>query len=392
MDAIMAVLALGIGAGLVLALALAYRRVKDLESQLAAAERPRQADLQRLRWQQEGILKAVDEAVLVLDAQRLILTANLAAEALLGSKLAGESLIQVVDSPALVELVQSALLVRGEAMERRVESGQRMLHARAVALQHDGDQLSVLTLRDVTEIQRLERARREMVSNISHELSTPITAIGLLADTLFDSAEKEKPKRLRKMAGDIKREVDTLTQLVQEMRDLSLIESGQMPIRLTPAPLLDIVQASVKPLEALAEGKQQIIEVNVPGDITVLADSYQLQRALKNILHNAVKYAPRQGQIDITATVSGDEAIVAVQDDGPGIASGDLPRIFERFYQADRARRTGTGLGLAIVRHILKAHGGRVWAESTEGEGATFFLAMALAEPDRTQPDAPHPR
>lgn len=392
MDAIMAVLALGIGAGLVLALALAYRRVKDLESQLAAAERPRQADLQRLRWQQEGILKAVDEAVLVLDAQRLILTANPAAEALLGSKLAGESLIQVVDSPALVELVQSALLVRGEAMERRVESGQRMLHARAVALQHDGDQLSVLTLRDVTEIQRLERARREMVSNISHELSTPITAIGLLADTLFDSAEKEKPKRLRKMAGDIKREVDTLTQLVQEMRDLSLIESGQMPIRLTPAPLLDIVQASVKPLEALAEGKQQIIEVNVPGDITVLADSYQLQRALKNILHNAVKYAPRQGQIDITATVSGDEAIVAVQDDGPGIASGDLPRIFERFYQADRARRTGTGLGLAIVRHILKAHGGRVWAESTEGEGATFFLAMALAEPDRTQPDAPHPR
>lgn len=392
MDAIMAVLALGIGAGLVLALALAYRRVKDLESQLAAAERSRQADLQRLRWQQEGILKAVDEAVLVLDAQRLILTANPAAEALLGSKLAGESLIQVVDSPALVELVQSALLVRGEAMERRVESGQRMLHARAVALQHDGDQLSVLTLRDVTEIQRLERARREMVSNISHELSTPITAIGLLADTLFDSAEKEKPKRLRKMAGDIKREVDTLTQLVQEMRDLSLIESGQMPIRLTPAPLLDIVQASVKPLEALAEGKQQIIEVNVPGDITVLADSYQLQRALKNILHNAVKYAPRQGQIDITATVSGDEAIVAVQDDGPGIASGDLPRIFERFYQADRARRTGTGLGLAIVRHILKAHGGRVWAESTEGEGATFFLAMALAEPDRTQPDAPHPR
>src|SRR5690606_13723469 len=182
MDAIMAVLALGSGAGLVIALALAYRRVKDQESQLAAAERSRHADLQRLRWQQAGILSAVDEAVLVLDAQRLILTANPAAEALLGSKLAGESLIQVVDSPALVELVQSALLVRGEAMERRVESGQRMLHARAVALQHDGDQLSVLTLRDVTEIQRLERARREMVSNISHELSTPITAIGLLAD------------------------------------------------------------------------------------------------------------------------------------------------------------------------------------------------------------------
>lgn len=382
------VLALVVAAGLLVALALAFRRMQALERQVAAATAPRYAEAERALQQQEAVLKAVDEAVLVLDLQQIVMTANPAAEALFGLAPAGETLIQVVDSPALVELVEAARLVRGEGMERRIEFGPRILHARAVALPGGEDSRVALALRDVTEMQRLERARRELVSNVSHELSTPITAIGLLADTLLDIADREKPKRLRKMVGDIKREVDTLTQLVQEMRDLSLIESGQMPVRLTPTPLLETVQASVKPLEALAESKQQTIDVTVPDDLIVLADSFQLQRALKNILHNAVKYAPERGEIEISATRSADEAIISVRDDGPGIAREDLPRIFERFYQADRARRSGTGLGLAIVRHIVLAHGGRVWAESVEGEGATFFLMLALAHPDRDQPAA----
>lgn len=382
------VLALAVAAGLLVALALAFRRMQALERQVAAATAPRYAEAERALQQQEAVLKAVDEAVLVLDLQQIVMTANPAAEALFGLAPAGETLIQVVDSPALVELVEAARLVRGEGIERRIEFGPRILHARAVALPGGEDSRVALALRDVTEMQRLERARRELVSNVSHELSTPITAIGLLADTLLDIADREKPKRLRKMVGDIKREVDTLTQLVQEMRDLSLIESGQMPVRLTPTPLLETVQASVKPLEALAESKQQTIDVTVPDDLIVLADSFQLQRALKNILHNAVKYAPERGEIEISATRSADEAIISVRDDGPGIAREDLPRIFERFYQADRARRSGTGLGLAIVRHIVLAHGGRVWAESVEGEGATFFLTLALAHPDRDQPAA----
>lgn len=382
------VLALVVAAGLLVALALAFRRMQALERQVAAATAPRYAEAERALQQQEAVLKAVDEAVLVLDLQQIVMTANPAAEALFGLAPAGETLIQVVDSPALVELVEAARLVRGEGIERRIEFGPRILHARAVALPGGEDSRVALALRDVTEMQRLERARRELVSNVSHELSTPITAIGLLADTLLDIADREKPKRLRKMVGDIKREVDTLTQLVQEMRDLSLIESGQMPVRLTPTPLLETVQASVKPLEALAESKQQTIDVTVPDDLIVLADSFQLQRALKNILHNAVKYAPERGEIEISATRSADEAIISVRDDGPGIAREDLPRIFERFYQADRARRSGTGLGLAIVRHIVLAHGGRVWAESVEGEGATFFLTLALAHPDRDQPAA----
>ena len=381
MDPELAIL-LALAAGLLIALGLVLRRMRALERRLTEAERPLRAVLEQALRRQDGILKAADEALLVLDDEQRVMLANPAAEALLGRVRIGERLIQMVDSPQLIELIESARLVRGDRMERRIEFGQQILHARAVVLQDGPEPLEVLALRDVTEIQRLERARREMVSNVSHELSTPITAIGLLADTLLEIAEKEKPKRLRKMIADIKREVDTLAQLVQEMRDLSLIESGQMPVRLTPTRLLDVVQASIEPLGTLADGKRQTIEVSVPDKIVVLADSFQLQRALKNILHNAVKYGPEQGEIEVTAAIDGDEAIIAVRDEGPGIARDDLPRIFERFYQADRARSTGTGLGLAIVRHIVLAHGGRVWAESVPGEGATFFIALALAEPE----------
>ena len=197
---------------------------------------------------------------------------------------------------------------------------------------------------------------------------------------VVDGAAQGKVKKSRKIASEIRREVNTLTQLVQEMRDLSLIESGQMPVRLTPDNLLDIITAGVEPLLTLAENKEQTITIDVPGDILVLADDLQIRRAVKNIVHNAVKFSPNGGQIHITATTTEDEAIIAVKDTGPGIPAADLERIFERFFQVDRARRTGTGLGLAIVRHIVLAHGGRVWVESVEGAGATFYFALALAE------------
>jgi two-component system phosphate regulon sensor histidine kinase PhoR len=220
-----------------------------------------------------------------------------------------------------------------------------------------------------------------MVANISHELSTPITTIGLLVETLLDSGLKDKPKRAHKLVSDIRRETDTLAHLVQEMRDLSLIESGQMPVRLVPTDLHSIVQASVEPLRHLAENKEQTVTISVPEGICVLADELQIQRAVKNIVHNAVKYTPQSGRIQITATTDQDEAIIAIQDSGPGIPPDDLPRVFERFFQVDRARRGGTGLGLAIVRHIVLAHGGRTWAESVFGQGATFFVALALTDP-----------
>lgn len=329
----------------------------------------------------DGLLEAIDDAVLVLDEHQAIVFANQAAAALLGENPVKRRLPEALGHPELEMLIQDARIVGGsEGVERRIEYGRFILNARAVVVAYNRHSFEILTLRDVTEYQRLERARREMVSNISHELSTPITTIGLLADTLVASATKEKPKKLRKMSADIRRETETLTQLVQEMRDLALIESGQMPVRLTPTRLADIVGQTVDQLLALAESKQQSITVDVPDDITVLADDLQLRRALKNILHNALKFTPEQGLIEVRAQASAEEAVISVKDTGPGIPADDLPRVFERFFQVDRARRNGTGLGLAIVRHIVMAHGGRAWAESSPGEGATFFVALPLVE------------
>ncbi len=373
------------GLALVTAGWLAWRLVQTRSSMQAAGHHVVQAqhDLERqiatLEQLRDGILRAIDDALLVLDTDQRILVANAAAEALIGPDLVGKTLMAAIRQSDLENLIQDAQLVRGEGLERRIEYERLILHARA-AVDTAQDTIIVLTLRDVTEMQRLERARREMVSNVTHELSTPITAIGLLADTLVDGAAQGKVKKSRKIASEIRREVNTLTQLVQEMRDLSLIESGQMPVRLTPDNLLDIITAGVEPLLTLAENKEQTITIDVPGDILVLADDLQIRRAVKNIVHNAVKFSPNGGQIQITATTTEDEAIIAVKDTGPGIPAADLERIFERFFQVDRARRTGTGLGLAIVRHIVLAHGGRVWVESVEGAGATFYFALALAE------------
>ncbi len=369
----------------VLLASIAFRSrvsVRQLENLIDLIKQENARELIAANRLRDGLLKVVDDALLVMDQQRRIVLANPAAESLIGHSLVGETLVGAIRHPEIDTLMEDAHLVGGEGVERRIELDKRILHARAITLHTVFPELyEILTLRDVTEVQRLERSRRDMVSNVTHELSHPITAIGLLADTLLDTAMKEKPKKTRKMAADIRREVDTLTQLVQEMRDLSLIESGQMLVRLMPCQLQALLQASVEPLLPLAESKHQVIQVSVPEQIFVLADEMQLQRALKNIVHNAVKFTPDGGRIHLSATAEDDEAIIRITDTGPGIPPDDLPRIFERFFQVDRARSNGTGLGLAIVRHIVQAHGGRVWAESRLGEGAVFSVALVLAEP-----------
>jgi two-component system phosphate regulon sensor histidine kinase PhoR len=332
------------------------------------------AQKDRLR---DTLLKTSSDVLLVVDDNQTILFANSAAEALLGQNLVGETLIGAMRQPELATLIQDAQMILGEGVERRIEYEHRIMHARAVVSKTENDTFAVLMLRDVTEMQRLERSRRDMVANITHELSTPITTIGLLAETVL-SFDGGKPKKTYKMARDIQRETETLAHLVQEMRDLSLIESGQMPIRMTPISLSATVKASIEPLLTLAEGKTQIVNVSVPDNIYVLGDDLQLRRALKNILHNALKFSPEGSTIEVIVTSQDGEAIIAVRDEGPGLPAENLARVFERFFQVDRARRNGTGLGLAIVRHIVQAHGGRVWVESVEGKGATFYIALAF--------------
>ncbi len=381
-----ALLVAGVLAGLLFG---SQSRFRSLEQQHKTERKRLQSEFERIKWLRDGLLRGIDDALLVLDTNQTILYTNPTAETMLGQNLTGETLIGALRHPELEALINDAQMLNGDSVERRIEMDRHILRVRAIAIEHPDHPFEVLTLRDVTELQQLERARREMVSNITHELSHPITAIGLLADTLLNVATKEKPKRIRKMAKDIRREADTLTQLVQEMRDLSLIESGQMPIRLMPVPLAPIIDATVEQLRTLADNKDQTLILDLPDDVTVLADEVQIQRAVKNILHNAIKFAPEGGRVQATITTTDSEAIIAVQDNGPGIPEEDLQRIYERFFQVDRARRDGTGLGLAIVRHITRAHGGRTWAESVESQGATFYIALTLAEEHITSSETP---
>lgn len=333
----------------------------------------------------ESILKAVDDVLIVADGQQKILLVNQAAIQLLGRNPTGNTLIAALRHSELEALLADAEKLHGESVERRIEHEKRIFQARAVNIQSESHTLNILILRDVTELQRLERARREMVSNITHELGTPITNIGLLTETILSTPIKHKFKPAYKLIKDIRREVDTLTLLVQEIRDLSLIESGQMPVRLLPIDLWDVVEESTTQLAPLAESRHQTITNTVEPGTIVLADNLTLQRAIKNIVHNALKFSDEHGQVTISASKTDDEVILAIKDNGPGIPADELPRIFERFYQVDRARRQGTGLGLAIVRHIALAHGGRTWAESTPGEGATFFIALVAAQPESVE-------
>lgn len=378
---IVAILALAAAGVLAWVVRQARARIDALQQAAKHAQAASAEQLEEAARLRDGLFRAVDDVLLVLDDKQAILHANAAAETMLGNKVVGKTLLEATRQPELEQLMQDAEMVRGEGVERRVEIERHIYHARAVVFDSLTGVNHVLVMRDVTEIQRLERARRELVSNISHELSTPITAIGLLAETLQDSADHEKLKRVRKMAANIRSEANMLAQLVQEMRDLSLIESGQMPVRMTPTDVRAMVQGSVELLLPLAENKQQYVQIEVPEGIRVWADELQIRRAIKNLVHNAVKFSPPGASVVVRTTTENDEAIISVSDNGPGIAKDDLPRIFERFFQGDRSRQGGTGLGLAIVRHIVMAHGGRAWVESEEGHGATFYIALVLTEP-----------
>jgi len=221
-----------------------------------------------------------------------------------------------------------------------------------------------LALEDVSELQRLNRARRDMVANVSHELRTPITSLRLLLDTLLRDDPPGK-KRRKQILQKMVTETDTLQQMAQELLDLSMIESGRAEIIMNEVALRKIVARAIEHFSEQARRKSIAVSVDLPRRVRVLADAGQVERVLANLLHNAIKFTPPEGTITIHVTDIDEEwATVAVTDSGPGIAEDDRARIFERFYRSDQARRgSGTGLGLAIAKHIVQAHGGTIWAE-----------------------------
>jgi two-component system, OmpR family, phosphate regulon sensor histidine kinase PhoR len=331
----------------------------------------------------ETLAEITETAWLAVSYQGEVLYWNKAAEKFFGKPEAGLTLMKWTREDRLAELVDQAILEEAPPPIYFNHSGQDFRATARAINEPGGVRRIAVILRDVSELQRLGRARRDFVANISHEIRNPLASIQLLAETLIADA-CQNPEESRNLLQKILIEKDALRQLSQEMLDLSMIESGRAPLKLKETRLLPLVELTVERLAPQAAFKNLAINVEVPEEINILADEAMIGRVLSNLLHNAIKFT-QQGTIIITAaTVSHKEGPlvkIGVHDTGIGIPPADLQRIFERFYKADRSRsKGGTGLGLAIARHIVEGHGGQIWAESQEGRGASFYFTLPAAD------------
>ncbi len=325
----------------------------------------------------EAAAETSDDLMLVCDRETIVRYANAAAKERFGELSAEVSLIAYCGSLELEQLAQDALALMNEhSLERVIRVEDRPFQARAVG----SSEGVAVSLSDIAELQRLSRARQDFIANLSHELRTPLTSLRLLVDTLVRTAGTN-----RKLAADLAEkmaiEVEALHLMAQEMLDLAAIESGQQVVKLVPVGMRDLVQGCVSRLGDVAGREGIDIQINIPGNIQILADPEQAARAILNVLNNALRFTPEGGAIGISGQLrqEQDMAMLSISDTGSGIPPDDLDRIFERFYRGDQPKASpGTGLGLAIARHILKAHGGRIWAENRvpPERGAIFHLTF----------------
>jgi two-component system phosphate regulon sensor histidine kinase PhoR len=365
------------------------RNVLEFQRKLAAVV----GELSDVKTRRKRLLAASTQALMIVEEDYRVSSANKVAKQLFGSfDKADMTFIAWTRQHQLQKLVDQVLL--GEKPPPLYFTlGDKTLEAHARSIKAKRDVIAVaLAIHDVTELQRLSRARRDFVANISHELRTPLTSIRLLLETLLNPNVLDDPQERLKIIGRISVQMETLSQLAQEMLDLSLIESGQMPLKLASYPLKSIVQQQVEQLLPQAESKNITLKVAVDEQIMVLVDEKMIGRVIANLVHNAIKFTD-QGAVTISAECSTREGArlptpaqvewitVAVSDTGTGLPPDQLSRIFERFYKIDRARKQlGTGLGLAIAKHIVEGHGGCIWAENNQPPGVTFFFSLPVED------------
>ena len=363
-------------------LAGAFNRMSaELQTQMAALDDQRNT--------LTTVLAHMVDGVLIVDDSGRVQLLNPAAARLLDVSqegAVGQRFAALVRDHQVVELWRRCADC-GEELGETVDLGRNRPFLRVVTtpLHSTAQKGCLILLQDLTQLRRLETVRRDFISNISHELRTPLAALKALVDTLRDGALEDRPAAER-FLDRMDLEVDTLTQMVEELLELSRIESGQVPLRLVPSSPADLIRPPVERLRPQAERSRVSVDVALPAEgeselLLVLADPERAREVITNLVHNAIKFTPAGGRVTITAQAGGDEVIFSVRDTGIGIPVDDLPRIFERFYKTDRARSGGgTGLGLAIARHIVQGHGGRIWAESVEGQGSTFRFTLPAAK------------
>jgi two-component system phosphate regulon sensor histidine kinase PhoR len=332
----------------------------------------------------------MQDGLLVVDARSRIMLMNQPFEKLfeLRDPAVGVPLIEAVRHATLDELIADTLgtgeAMRGElsVTDSRTHS-ERHIEVSAVPIKKADDEMSgaVVLFHDITELKQLDQIRREFVANVSHELRTPLSILRGYIEVLLDEPETSR-EELARILSVMERHSKRLQRLVDDLLSLAQLESSQATLEFSDVRVDELFNNLIRDWkEKLAAKNLKVIVDLTPEAFTLHADGTRLEEVLYNLLDNAVKFSPENGQIHLRATHRGSDMVLSVADSGLGIGKEHLPRIFERFYRADKARSRelgGTGLGLAIVKHIAQLHGGRVEAESELGRGTTIRVVLPL--------------
>ena len=357
--------------------------IKELENlsgaidSLIAAFNADHAVLESERLRLATVLDQITDGVLIADATGLIQFANPAAGRLFQfSNPLQHSIAEVVRNHRLVEAWRRGQQTR-KIQSQSVEVPTRHQYLQLIVIPDQHTSGSLLLAQDLTRIRRLETVRRDFVSNLSHELRTPLASLKALAETLQEGA-LDDPPAARRFVDQIQIEVDALTQMANELLELSKIESGRFTLERSPIAASDLLHSATQRMQVQAERAHISLRVECAEDLPkIQVDAQRLEQVLINLIHNAVKFTQPKGEVVLCAEAASGEIRFSVRDTGVGIPADEVSRIFERFYRVDKSRAgRGTGLGLSIAKHIVEAHWGKIWAESIEGRGSTFFFSI----------------
>jgi two-component system phosphate regulon sensor histidine kinase PhoR len=322
------------------------------------------------------------DPVSALDREGRILFANIAFEATFGRSLeevAGKPFAYVLADEDVVDAIRASREQGLRKISIIEQSGHRFYQVVTTPIAGGGEWAVLIVFHDLTDVQRTEQIRRDFVANVSHELRTPLAALKSVVETLAEGALEDES-----VALDFLRradaEVDRLVQLVEELLELSRIESGDLPLVLRETDVAALLAEAVERLRPQAERAHLNLTLELsPGLGLARIDGARIERAVLNLLHNAIKFTPSGGDVTLAAQRDDGSLLVQVRDTGAGISQSDLSRIFERFYKVDQSRASGgSGLGLALVKHAVEAHGGSVSVESAPTRGSLFSFRIPL--------------
>ena len=328
------------------------------------------------------LLALIEDGIFVLDEHHDIQYMNDAAARIFGFNPAGDSrlsFIEVVRDYECDALVKQCINT-GEVQAASVKIRGKKQYLDIKVSPDEQSRNYIVIVKDLTEKRHLEEIRRDFISNVSHEFRTPISSIKLIAETLTDGALKD-PGVNQDFLSRINTEADKLMNMTNELTELSMMENRETTLNKHTLKINSLVRQVVQRLQAQSDKKGLTLSVDIePAAPDLVIDQYRIEQVLVNLVYNAIKFTDPGGVITISVKTRDNEIMVSVSDTGIGIPREELPRVFERFYKVNKARDDeGVGLGLAISRHIITSHGGKIWAESEEGKGSTFFFTLSLS-------------